>query len=1040
MIPARIGKLSGYLVFRRTYLFTLLFFACLFFYSILDYNNIDLRNFTRGIISIATLDKIDIELRLKIFYRAIFLTAILFVALLAIINILIRKRIISDGFISLLNYISFAGFLGIFLEQSSSCDSKIIYLILVLQSILILHEIFLNKIRNNLQNFYTKDFYLWIGLTAFFMIFPLKTVLLFFNVSHSVTYSFNLLAFTLIFILILTDILLFHFKIQINRLFLLSPALRFFPFVPYISNEIYIILNQHQIELASPKSYNFFLILLLLVYSLILVLNNKQSFKYKSLRYFLAKQYVPYFIAGVTLAATYTALIPQSTEIFELANPANSVMRLFKFGEIPFLQFLSSHFFSEQLFPYLYTLLNGYDGSISFMSYSYLMTIMNSLIVYYFLFYYFRNPYIPLFVVVFFPFTQLVIPFSTSLILISIILLTRIFKYYSIQRLFFYGAWSIFLCFWKPEIGMLNISLSVVFLLIYLIINFNKKLLLEYLKIFTLYSLIIFASFLIIKYLFQVDAIGNVRQALAYLSANQAHGLSALSYRNDRYYFYHYLLIPSFLLVLLLVLIFIPETKVYQKWNNYKFQILIILIVSYIVLAQRGLVRHSLAEGNVMSMSSFFFLISGLTILYFIKDRIQKGILFLITTTLIINNLKYPDSKGYSSVYSDFMNHSNEFEYVQPTRSKIVRVVGQNDFADRNFMDLKQFLDSNISVGSTFYDFSNTPMLYFYTQRRVPSYFNQIPISLNDSALQNANLHELNLMDIPVVIFSNVPENFFDQVDGVPNALRHYVLVQWIYRNYKPFAIINNHTIWLKNDVFLEIEKKNSHILYHGLFKNLPKILDNIESPYIIIKAQTDTDQAFTIKVNGKVLKPFHYEKYTGCEFCFNTEKNKSISIESSKHIEYTDIIAMPYYPDTVSFKPKNYDLKKLAYVIGNYSKIRADKILLLHDSISLYPMDRNYTISQTESLINNRSELRLELEPVPDKMNAKLSYYYGYELKGSFTFDVLPDVNARTYLVPLYVQYNWYMGKFNRLKIQFNSNSGQAINIIKSVSLINEY
>ena len=41
-------------------------------------------------------------------------------------------------------------------------------------------------------------------------------------------------------------------------------------------------------------------------------------------------------------------------ELFELANPVASQMRMFVFNEIPVIDFMSSHMFSEQLFETFY--------------------------------------------------------------------------------------------------------------------------------------------------------------------------------------------------------------------------------------------------------------------------------------------------------------------------------------------------------------------------------------------------------------------------------------------------------------------------------------------------------------------------------------------------------------------------------------------------------------------------------------------------------------------------------------------------------------
>jgi hypothetical protein len=132
------------------------------------------------------------------------------------------------------------------------------------------------------------------------------------------------------------------------------------------------------------------------------------------------------------------------------------------------------------------------------------------------------------------------------------------------------------------------------------------------------------------------------------------------------------------------------------------------------------------------------------------------------------------------------------------------RITGENDFTEKTYADLKLFLDQNIKNNQTFLDFSNTPMLYYYCQRKVPSYFCQNLQNTVDDYLQMEQIKRINPNEVPIVIYSNYPKNWWDNTDGVSNIMRQYLLAEYIHKMYKPYAVINNHSIWITKEIDLD--------------------------------------------------------------------------------------------------------------------------------------------------------------------------------------------------------------------------------------------
>jgi hypothetical protein len=136
-------------------------------------------------------------------------------------------------------------------------------------------------------------------------------------------------------------------------------------------------------------------------------------------------------------------------------------------------------------------------------------------------------------------------------------------------------------------------------------------------------------------------------------------------------------------------------------------------------------------------------------------------------------------------------------------------------------------------------------MLYYYSNRNVPSYFCQNLQNTIDDYLQIEQLKQLKKQQVPLVVFSNYPKNWFDATDGVPSEMRHYMLASYIFKKYKPLGIVGKRSIWglksrqwklqiLEQDSLIEKSaifdyKKAAHVQYHH-FKNQQAVLQLVEN------------------------------------------------------------------------------------------------------------------------------------------------------------------------------------------------------------------
>lgn len=158
--------------------------------------------------------------------------------------------------------------------------------------------------------------------------------------------------------------------------------------------------------------------------------------------------------------------------------------------------------------------------------------------------------------------------------------------------------------------------------------------------------------------------------------------------------------------------------------------------------------------------------------------------------------VKYPLETDNQSLFDKITAAYYKPSEITGTNEKIERTKGSKAYKEANYGNLRQFMDQNLKADETFIDFSNNPMLYFYLERPVPSYFNQYMQNTITPYLQKENLKNNLIHKSPLVIFSSIPQLWFDNTDGVPNPLRYSIIAQYIYDNYLPLTIIDKRFLW----------------------------------------------------------------------------------------------------------------------------------------------------------------------------------------------------------------------------------------------------
>jgi len=502
----------------------------------------------------------------------------------------------------------------------------------------------------------------------------------------------------------------------------------------------------------------------------------------------------------IATLAYYEFAITYPTDEFEIANRANAMMRFFKFGELPFVDYLSSHNLFDHLWPFLFTSVNGYSDNASFLSYGFARHAVTAVGGFALMFYLFRNWALAALFIIIFPFNRALFPMAMALFMP--IILSKSYDDFSRKYLKWIPIWTIFLILWKMDVGFGNLVAVVVSLAIYFYHFGSLDKLMKLLRTamipgaVLLVLFIVFGIFKGFPYLFK-----NISQALGYFSADQAHGLSLLNLgAKDKIFIMHYFVFPTAVFSMLVYLLLNFKNLFAERQR-----LLIALIyfsIFYFANFQRGLVRHSFMSGSDAFLSSYVFLIFGLFASLFVSKKYQ-WLVFIIAPMFLMHNFRFAEAKGLNSNYQRTAELVKSLPAYQIKNTKYVedRMVDAN----KPYAELKRFFDAELSEDQTFIDFTNAPMTYFYTQRKVPSYFNQYLQNTVTRKLQRQNIESLNLKTIPFVLFQNKTLQWGDMTDGVSNKLRYIELTELIYENYHRHRIINDKEVWVRNDFQLKL-------------------------------------------------------------------------------------------------------------------------------------------------------------------------------------------------------------------------------------------
>jgi hypothetical protein len=785
------------------------FFTCLIAYAFLKLGDFSISDFSKLYISQATLDNVEIGKRVSLFFRSTIIGFICLPLFYKIIQRIKTKWDVTEKELLPLSVISFIGIFMLFTDVigiKSDSSIKFIAFYSIYSLITLLIE---RKNKSTIPSLFHHP----IIISASILI--TSGMLLILNGKT----NFREIGIVGYFV---TEFILSIIIQYIQKKKQIESKIIFWYLVPLCLIPLFIF-GTIEVTFFVKLKYDFFLPfkwifvgLISVIYLIYLIFPLNKKLKAKSNYQLTAYYFVPAALVSCLIFIYYYPYIDQPIDIFELANPANAQLQIFKFSEIPFVDFMSSHMFSEQFYGVIYNLIYGYSGKLDFMSYTFLSYFVYYLLVYFFLLKLTKSPFYILSFLVFFPFLTILINnhlFVSIIILFSVHL---VIKKQTIKNYLLLFFWTISLFFWRLDTGTAGLLSLVLFLPIIFYtspIKLNLKSLIQSLSIAVLFGIGIVSVVLFFRT--PDELLNNFQNALHYASAAQGHGYSHLSSFYPQQFYILYLLFPIIAIASILYSIVRLKNVQENRFITYSLQASIFLFLIFLTNFQRGLVRYGFFEYNHFVTSSTFYIALVLLLISFVNSAniAKKMALFATISYLLVLILQYFQLNHGMSKLDSLLTDSKIRKidtYLKNDEFK-GKIIDNEEFAKENYLSFKRFMNDHYDENKTFMDFSNTPMLYFNTQRNVPSYFCQNLQNTIDDFSQLQHIKTIPTSKVPVVVYSNYPTTWFDRTDEVPNAMRQYLIAEYIYKHYKPFGIINKHSIWVS---------KNSKIKNEGIEKD----------------------------------------------------------------------------------------------------------------------------------------------------------------------------------------------------------------------------
>lgn len=529
------------------------------------------------------------------------------------------------------------------------------------------------------------------------------------------------------------------------------------------------------------------------------------------------------FVLGLSLIQAQPSLIIGSgLDIFESANYAVPISDFFNFGKLPWFENFPGHGLSGVISSIAYgAITSDYKGAVFAPWSGWLFMALSVLVVYCFV-KSISNGFVAVSVAILLPY---IVRYTSSYGIGLVVILPFMLYVRTLRNK--YLVWTvllaIFVLAYRLDIGFAFLA-AILCSSFCVEVFYGRKIISRTLLYFAIAGAAVFALFLATCLVKDINPLFRIQQYLSVAASNDNWGYNNLGDTEKTSYAFFYFVIPALSIICLIAAIVWRK-----KFSVMPFAVLMCLLFAYYANIPRFLVRHSLVEYGIFTLSLWIW--TMLFALPFLISRIfsSRSLFVLIQTSFSL--LVYVFFQG-TTVHADptLQKAVSRSEIVSAevnplTRKNDVSLVfsrGSRVFYDETRSEgliysneIKDFADLLLSPDETFLDFTNQGAAYAWSVRNDPSYVVQSPSMLSGEKSQRLFITELEskLDKVPLAIMPTEKSWYLTLfVDGINNNIRHYLVAEWIYAHYRPFFKFNDHSsVWVLKSRFDEFYDRLSN-------------------------------------------------------------------------------------------------------------------------------------------------------------------------------------------------------------------------------------
>jgi hypothetical protein len=749
--------------------------------------------------------------------------------------------------------------------------------------------------------------------------------------------------------------------------------------------------------------------------------------------YLLMWRWMPATVFSLVAYGTYSYYAEYGfQERFETGNKFLPLMEYALYGTISPLEKFNTHLLSDYFFGAFYLFVNGLQGNEMDL-YDFLLYPFSALLYYLLFATITRSAYIALFLALFFPFASNLFPIGFMAAVLPLFAFKLVVRDHPKRKHYLiFSALVVFTMLWRLEFTYATLLLLPLFLT-YLAFS-ETGLKVEFKRIALALAGGIFSTMLLVAvlaYVREVPIAERLAQVIHYLSSVQSYGMSSIGNASSTLYKMHYFVFPVLVLMLfalLLTRMVRKELVTMQPWSVLS---LFYLCLFYLANFQRGITRHSLQEGTDAFVSTFvYILVLTAPFVFYQKSTslfrmMYMGFAGIVLATNFTLPLPVSVQSGLECSFKKIADsHPVNLYYVDDR-------VKKKEKPDAT-QPVVSFFNQHLKADETFLDFSNNPLLYFLSRKPTPAYFYQNPLCVHDAFLQEAYIQEAKNYKAPFVVFSQYHTQGMDEIDGVPNCVRHYHVAEWLYKHYAPFVLKGPFCVWkdrrlqwtLDVDTLLNVSLTDTQQVAVPINRNANEQVFIYTAknvlPQLFCKAQLP--QVLTLNDTTHMLR-------------LNAEDSIDIAVSNARKVV---VLSGEDEPDMTQEAFQKVDLKQLPMVWGREAGIEKWPTAF-KEQVNL---DGNkgiaYTFKQSAFKRHTGAYVLLKVASTA-KQRGQLFLFFGK--KGDDNQNVIVfDTPAKTgdcwLAVRTSMLYNWHKSNMNQLALWSDRAPGL---VIKEVRLVYE-